>query len=99
MKGKGTKLGEWQNTTAKGGQCTLCKNNYERLTVEHIIPSHILTELGLADLIYNDEENFETLCLGCNRLKAGTINILHPKTIPLLKKYIALAEIKYNHVI
>lgn len=85
---KGTKLLEWvMKNKEKDQECPKCRKMRE-LTVEHIIPVHLLEELGLEDEIYNDEENFELLCILCNRFKGGRLDMAHPKTILLLKKYI-----------
>jgi len=83
-----TKLHEWQKKN-KGTEapCPRCKKVKE-LTVEHIIPVHLLLELGLENEAQNDEENFELLCYTCNKFKGGRIDMAHPKTILLLKKYI-----------
>jgi 5-methylcytosine-specific restriction endonuclease McrA len=82
---KKTKLYEWQQK--KYGNCGKCGKERE-LSVEHIIPQHLLTQLGLRDPIYEDEENFDLYCFSCNRFKGGNLDMAHPKTIPLLKKYI-----------
>lgn len=94
-KSKGTKLGQWQGHASRGGICGKCKIQYPTLTVDHIIPSFFLQQIGLIECVYEDEENFELLCKGCNGMKASKMEILHPKAIPLLKKYIALVESKY----
>jgi hypothetical protein len=80
-----TKLFQWQQK--KEGVCDKCSKERE-LNVEHIIPQHLLTQLGLRDAIYNDEENFAHYCFSCNRFKGGNLDMAHPKTLPLLKKYI-----------
>lgn len=68
-------------------ECQKC-HRVREATVDHIIPVHLLQELGLYDEAVNDEENFEDLCILCNRYKGGRIDMSHPKTVPLLKKYI-----------
>lgn len=89
MKSKnGTKLHEWQKLySGKIIPCPRCGLAKE-MTVEHIIPVHILQEIGLDHEAKNDEENFELLCFTCNKFKGGRIDMAHPKTIQLLKKYI-----------
>jgi len=84
---KGTPLGVWQEK--KFGTCQKC-NKEKDLTVEHIIPEHILLELGLTKEIYYDEENFAHYCHACNHFKSGRIDVSHPKTKGLLLKYINL---------
>jgi len=86
MKGKhNTKLFEWQKK--KYGICSKCGKEKE-LSVEHIIPKFLLEQLGLEDEIVNDEENFDHYCFACNRFKGSRIDLTHPRTIILLKKYI-----------
>jgi len=96
MKGKGTKLGERQKEYSRGGVCKKCNKHYPSLTVEHIVPAFVLTDLGLGDLAYDDEDNFEPLCFGCNRMKGGRLDPLHPKTHPLLARYVRASYDKFN---
>jgi 5-methylcytosine-specific restriction endonuclease McrA len=85
---KHTKLWEMQRDNKdKQSLCKKC-GKIREVTVDHIIPVHLLHELGLFDESENDTENFELLCILCNRFKGGRIDMSHPKTIPLLKKYI-----------
>lgn len=84
---KNSILYELQTRSNKKGICPRCSGN-TILTVEHIIPAFLLEQLGLDDAVVNDAENMELLCIPCNRYKAGRIDLVHPKTIPLLKKYI-----------
>jgi 5-methylcytosine-specific restriction endonuclease McrA len=85
---KRTKLYEWQKRNMGIEQvCPRCTKLRE-MTVEHIIPVHLLQEIGLQEEAMNDEDNFELLCYSCNKFKGGRIDMAHPKTIPLLKKYI-----------
>ena len=39
---KNSKLTEWQNRRRDGGSCKKCKNSFEILTVDHIIPVFFL---------------------------------------------------------
>ena len=82
---KNAKLFEWQKK--KYGICGKCGKEKE-LSVEHIIPVSLLEQLGLKDEILNDEENFAYYCFACNRFKCSRIDMSHPKTVYLLKKYI-----------
>jgi 5-methylcytosine-specific restriction endonuclease McrA len=95
MKRKGTKLAERQREYGNGGTCAKCQLHYPKLTVEHIVPGHILGDLGLADLIYDDDENMEPLCFGCNALKGPKLDPLHPKTHALLARYVLMSRDKY----
>lgn len=87
---KKTKYYEWQQK-AKTGACEKCGFNV-RITVDHIIPVTLLTELGCRDAAYEDEENFQLLCQLCNTLKSNRLDHLNPKTVFLLKKYVAMYE-------
>lgn len=85
---KHSKLSELQKANkGKMAVCPRCQRLRE-VTVEHIIPVNLLRELGLFDAIQNDTENFELICFLCNQFKGGRIDMSHPKTVPLLKKYI-----------
>lgn len=90
---KQTKLYLWQQKAKNGlGACEKCKRT-DNLTVDHIIPITFIQQLGIPkEEHYNDEENFQFLCRWCNGMKANQLDHLNPKTIPLLKKYIAWYE-------
>jgi 5-methylcytosine-specific restriction endonuclease McrA len=83
-----TKLFDWQKRN-KGREaiCPKCLRVKE-VTVDHIIPVHLLEQLGLEDETKNDEDNFELTCYTCNKFKGARIDLSNPKTVPLLKKYI-----------
>jgi len=85
---KGTKLREWQDRNIGLVQeCSKCKR-VTRVTVDHIIPFCILNRLDDgAEISVNDVENFELLCVPCNSMKSGNIDITNPKTARLLVKY------------
>lgn len=86
---KDTALGALQRENkGKEQQCERCKKTRE-VTVDHIIPKHLLEQLGLFDEVVNWTENYELLCLACNRFKGGQIDLANPKTIPLLKQIIS----------
>lgn len=87
---KKTKLYDWQQK-AKTAQCEKCRSE-SYVTVDHIIPVSLLKELGSIDGCYEDEENFQFLCVLCNTQKANRLDHLNPKTVPLLKKYVAEYE-------
>lgn len=91
MKAKNTsKLWEWQKKAKEGGECRKCHREFSMLTVEHIINVNFLQQTGLYDVAINDEENFDLYCHGCNHFKGGRLDMSHPKTVPLLKKYVAM---------
>lgn len=96
---KNCKLFEWQKRAWAGGVCLKCKNLFTTLTVDHIIPVYLLDSLGIVEGIEEDEENFEMLCKGCNRMKGARVDVFHPRTLPLLKKYVAMVEEKYSKVL
>lgn len=98
-KGKNSPLGLKQREYSDGGICSKCKHHYPRLTVEHIVPSSILVDLGLGDLIYDDPENMEPMCKGCNLRKGGHLDPLHPKTHVLLAKYVKQSYSKYRRLL
>ena len=85
---KHTKLWTLQKENkGKERVCVHC-NKVREATIDHIIPVFLLEQLGLFEEARNDEENFEIVCRSCNQFKGGRIDLAHPKTIPLLKKYI-----------
>jgi len=89
MKGK---LKEYQKELQnKEDICVKCGRKYY-LTVDHIIPQHILHELNLSDHIQNWTENFQIICGACNKIKGGHLDLSNPKTIPLLEKAIEFAK-------
>ena len=90
---KGSKLRELQEQVNNGeGVCSKCKRT-DHLTVDHIIPFSLLEQLGIdKETQRNDEENFDVLCRWCNMQKANRLDHLNPKTVPLLKKYVAEYE-------
>ena len=79
-----------------GGVCGKCKRHHDRLTVDHIIPAHLLQQFGLLEESYGDEENYELLCKNCNGMKGSRVDPFHPKTIPLLTKYIGIMTERYG---
>lgn len=93
MKAKqGTNLKRWQKEySGKEGVCSNCGKLKEN-TVDHIIPVHLLEQLGLLDACVNDVDNFELTCYTCNKFKGARIDLSNPRTVPLLKKYINSLE-------
>lgn len=88
MKKPKSKLYEWQNRV---GQRTCAKCGIQKeCNVDHIIPVHLLEQLGLDRERYEDEKNFQYLCFACNRFKASKLDLTNPKTMPLLKKYVEM---------
>lgn len=85
---KGSLLEQWRIKGLSGGLCHKCNIQVRRLTVDHIIPIHILSALDNAfDIAVNDENNFQFLCEICNRIKSGSLNVRDPRTARLLVKY------------
>jgi len=88
---KGTKLAEWQKRGKEGGVCNMCGETVKKLTVDHIIPKHLLEMLDkTGEACYEDEDNFTLICFSCNAFKANRIDIRDKKVKFLLQKYIDL---------
>ena len=72
----------------EGTECGKCGRK-ENLTVDHIVPVSLLEQLGIyIDQDPNECENWQILCFPCNQYKKGRLDFTHPKTKPLLLKYI-----------
>src|SRR5690348_16550010 len=56
------------------------------LTLDHIIPVHILADFGFDFLEMYDEENLRLLCKPCNNMKSNHLDFSTPKTKHLLLK-------------
>ena len=90
-----SKLQEWKKRVKdkngyindKEEECASCGRKYY-LTIDHIIPEHILISLNLMTDVEDWEENFEIICGACNRLKGGQLDLKHPKTFQLLEEAI-----------
>lgn len=68
--------------------CLRCHSN-ENLTIDHIIPvTFLITQLGASIEETFDWDNFQSLCRRCNTLKGGRFDLSHPKTKPLVIKYV-----------
>ncbi|MCP4355467.1 MAG: hypothetical protein GY793_07510 [Proteobacteria bacterium] len=86
---KKSKLYEWQEKGKTGGKCELCFKNVPFLTVDHIIPITIIDVIDITGQVkYEDESNFQHICMPCNHFKSNRLDIKNPKTIILLEKYI-----------
>lgn len=79
-----------------GGICAKCGRKTDFLTVDHIIPYAFVFEMGLKDVQFEHDWNFQLLCRPCNRLKGAHFDFTDPRTIPNLKKYVELAEEYYK---
>jgi len=88
MKGKGTKYGEWQKKAILGGECKRCHKVFNRLTVDHIIPQVLCRELNAFEYIYDNEENFNLICMSCNAYKNSKIDITDPVSVKILKEIV-----------
>lgn len=96
---KDTALGALQHgNKGKEQQCVRCKRIRE-VTVDHIIPKHLLEQLGLFDEVVNWPENYELMCLACNRFKGGQIDMANPKTVPLLKEVIKKIDVDNSQTV
>lgn len=86
---KGTLLDTLRKRSYEGGVCAKCGLEVKRLTVDHIVPLHVLWSFDNAfEISANDPDNFQMLCEVCNRIKSGTLDMRNPKTAKLLQKYI-----------
>lgn len=94
---KKSNLWKWQEETRFGLKRCSCGNPAN--SVDHIIPIELLKKLLLIDQALNDEENFQPLCRVCNQIKANNLDFKNPLTIPLLKKYVQMAEEQTLHFI
>jgi len=111
MKGsKHSKIHQWRKKLwTEGGVCRKCGDK-RNLTVEHIIPIVWITgfclpveitisggayPVAISNIAVEWEDNFEVLCMMCNREKGGTIDPRHPKTWKLLRELLNKAE-KYH---
>jgi 5-methylcytosine-specific restriction endonuclease McrA len=76
-----TKLFVWQERAKEGGECAVCHHRVPRLTVDHIVPVSICEMLDATERsIYEDERNFQMLCVVCNKYKGNKIDKKHPMT-------------------
>lgn len=91
---KKSKLYEWQQRCKQGTEkCSRCGDT-KGLTVDHIVPSHLLLQLSTehTPMAHEWEENFEILCMYCNRMKGGNLDVRNPKTYQVLRKALQEAE-------
>lgn len=83
----GTKLIEWQHKARKGGVCEMCGRIVHLLSVDHIVPSSIINSFDDTGMMqYEDEDNFQLVCLPCNKFKGGQLDKRNPKTKEILLK-------------
>lgn len=89
MKKKQSKLYQWQQKAKEGGVCARCKRHTDYLTVDHIVPLHLIEMLDETGLMgYEDETNFQLLCHPCNRFKSSRIDRSDPKLKEVLLKLV-----------
>lgn len=92
---KKSPLWELQNRPEKKGNCDKC-GEFAELSVEHIFPASLLMMWGLKEQTWLDGENLELLCKKCQILKLNRFDFHHPKTIPLIEKYIEMLKENYK---
>ena len=81
-----TKLHEWQKRASEGGSCAMCGKMTSYLTVDHIIPLFLFDAFDMTGHLKTDwENNFQLLCMPCNRFKASRIDPRNPKNKELLQ--------------
>ncbi len=98
---KHSKLFQWQERARSGlEECAKCREK-RFITVEHIIPVHILANFIVGDFFREYqlewEENFEFLCKWCNAEKGSRIDPRHPKTLTLMRFLLDRVEKEINH--
>lgn len=71
-----------------------CKCGIKGCTVDHVIPVFLMLQLACFDEANHDTDNFEFVCRLCGSTKAARLDHTNPKTLPLLKKYVALYELR-----
>jgi 5-methylcytosine-specific restriction endonuclease McrA len=92
-----TRLYEFQQKAHNGGgSCEKCGRKTDYLTVDHIVPLSFIDALGLKELSYNHDWNFQLLCRACNKLKGTVFDFTNPRTLPNLKRYVAEVENFYK---
>ena len=86
---KQTKLYQYQQKCLGGGECQRCHRVVHQLSVDHIIPKHLLESLDVTGTkVYDWEENMELVCMPCNKFKSGRLEFSNQKTLPLLKELV-----------
>jgi len=94
---RGSALQELQKVANEnGGACAKCSKKTDYLTVDHIVPFSWVFDMGLRDISYDHDWNFQLLCRACNRLKAAKFDFTDPRTMINLKRYIQIAEEFYK---
>ena len=76
----------WLRENEKDG-CAKCPRK-DDLTLDHIIPRQILTQMGIDVLRFYAPENYQVLCFPCNIFKGNQLDFSNPKTKELIIKYI-----------
>ena len=66
-------------------KCEKC-DSQENLTLDHIIPKELLTQLGIDTKKEFVENNYGILCRRCNAFKANRLDFSNKKTKTLLLK-------------
>lgn len=71
-----------------GLKCRRCGKT-ENLTVDHIVPKVILSDMGVSEKEkYADYDNMEILCKVCNTFKGRRLDFSDPRTKEQLLKYL-----------
>lgn len=74
---------------AEKGECEKC-HRHNMLTIDHIIPIHILESFGI-DVQHNFiKENLRVLCRPCNSFKSNKLDFSTPRTKELLLKFLEI---------
>ena len=96
-------LHQWQQRAKNpgpGDRCAKCGQSHH-LSVDHVVPVSWVQQfiplpdgedVGLSDPAAWWEENFQLLCLYCNRFKGNSIDPRDPRVYEVLEKLIAKAR-------
>ena len=71
-----------------GAVCKRCGRT-EWLTIDHVVPAWILTDMGVSEHdTYTDFDNLQILCKPCNQFKSNRLDFANPQTKAVLLKHL-----------
>lgn len=74
---------QWKKKMIDSGEICKCGRK-DMLTVDHLVPKHILIDMGFDARRQWMPENFVLMCRPCNALKSGHLDFSNPKTKEIL---------------